>query len=205
MVGTGRGAQLGILIRGPEVLEQTRRVTTIVLDKTGTRHRGADAGRAGRLLRPASTAPELIRLAASAEAASEHPIAQAIVAHAREHGVEADPVERFESRSGLGVEAVVDGHTVVVGRPSMLAETGLGLDAELAETVAREEAGGRTVVAAAIDGSVAGLFALADRIKPTSAAAVADATRARADAGAADRRQRARREGGRRRGSASST
>ena len=171
MVGTGRGAQLGILIRGPEVLEQTRHVTTIVLDKTGTLTEGQM--RVERVVSAAgSDRDRLIRLVASAEAGSEHPIAQAIVAHAREHGVGADPVERFESRSGLGVEAVVDGHAVVVGRPSMLAEREIDLGAELEATVAREEAGGRTVVAAAIDGSVAGLFTLADRIKPTSTAAV---------------------------------
>ena len=173
IVGTGRGAQLGILIRGPEVLEQTRQVTTIVLDKTGTITEGRM--RVERVV-PASGVEraELIRLTASAEAASEHPIAAAIVAHAREHDAHVEPVDRFESRSGLGVEATVDGRAVVVGRPSLLAERGLELTRELGDVVHREEAGGRTVVAAAIDGAAAGLFTLADRIKPTSAAAVAE-------------------------------
>jgi P-type Cu+ transporter len=173
MVGTGRGAQLGILIRGPEVLEQTRQVTTIVLDKTGTVTDGRM--RVERMI-PASgvDGAELLRLVASAEAASEHPIAEAIAAYAREEGAPLEPVERFTSRSGLGVEAAVDGHAVVAGRPAMLAELGLGLDDELRDEVAREERRGRTVVAAAIDGSVAGVFTLADGIKPTSAAAIAE-------------------------------
>ena len=134
----------------PEVLEQTRRVTTIVLDKTGTVTEGRM--RVERVVPAAGfDRARLIRLVASAEAASEHPIAQAIVAQRREHGVEADPVERFESRSGLGVDAVVNGHTIVVGRPSMLAETGPG-STRSSRSGSRDEAGGRTVVAAAIDG-----------------------------------------------------
>jgi Cu+-exporting ATPase len=173
MVGTGRGAQLGILIRGPEVLEQTRRVTTVVLDKTGTVTDGRM--RVERVLPAAGVdGPELLRLVASAEAASEHPIAQAIAAHAREQGSPLEPVERFTSRSGLGVEAVVDGHAVVVGRPAMLAERGLELEDVLRDELTAEEGLGRTVVAAAIDGSVAGAVTLADGIKPTSAAAVAE-------------------------------
>jgi len=173
MVGTGRGAQLGILIRGPEVLERTRHVTTVVLDKTGTVTEGRM--RVERVV-PAHGADrtEILRLVASAEAASEHPIATAIAAHAREHDVPVDPVERFESRSGLGVDAVVGGRAVLVGRPSLLAERGLELDPDLQDTLAREESVGRTVVAAAVDGSVAALITLADRIKPTSAAAVAE-------------------------------
>ncbi|MEI7760955.1 MAG: heavy metal translocating P-type ATPase [Thermoleophilia bacterium] len=173
MVGTGRGAQLGILIKGPEILEQTRQITTIVLDKTGTVTEG-------RMWVTAVVAADgvdrraLIRLAGSTEDASEHPIAQAIAAFARSEVGVLDAAEGFKNRSGLGVEAVVDGHEVVVGRPAMLVEWGLVLSPEIATVFASEESKGRTVVAAAIDGAVAGLFVVADRIKPTSVEAIAD-------------------------------
>ncbi len=171
MVGTGRGAQLGVLIKGPEVLEQTRRITTIVLDKTGTVTEGRmwveDAVAADGIERD-----ELLRLAGAAEAASEHPIAQAIAAYAREAEGTLPAVESFANRAGLGVEAVVDGRAVVVGRPAMLAEWAVELDAGLAERFAAEEERGRTVVAAALDGKPAGLFVVADRVKLTSAAAI---------------------------------
>ena len=118
MVGTGRGAQLGILIKGPEVLEQTRRITTIVLDKTGTitegRMRLVDA------LPIETTREELLRLAGAAESASEHPLAQAIAAAASDK----PPVSEFRNHAGLGIEALVDGKAVLVGRPSFLAESG---------------------------------------------------------------------------------
>ena len=136
MVGTGRGAQLGILIKGPEILEQTRRITTIVLDKTGTVTEGTDVGHRSRRRATASTAAELLRLAGSAEDASEHPIAQAIAAFARSEVGRARRRSRAStSRSGLGVEAVVDGHAVVVGRPAMLAERGLELSPRAREAV----------------------------------------------------------------------
>ncbi len=176
LVGTGRGAQLGILIKGPEVLEQTRRITTVVLDKTGTVTEGRmwveDAVPADGFPRE-----ELLRLAGAAEAASEHPIARAIAAHAREAIRTLPAVETFANRTGLGVEAVVDGRAVVVGRPSMLAGLGIELDATLAERFAAAEARGRTVVAAAVDGEAAGLFVVADRLKPTSAAAITELRR----------------------------
>ncbi len=173
MVGTGRGAQLGILIKGPEVLEQTRRITTIVLDKTGTVTEGrmwvADDAPAAGVERET-----LLRLAGAAEAASEHPIAQAIAAHARGAVGRLPDVAGFTSRAGLGVEAVVDGRAVLVGRPAMLADEGVRLDDGLSRRFAEEEARGRTVVAAAIDGRAAGLFVVADRVKATSAAAIAE-------------------------------
>ncbi|MCZ7590060.1 MAG: heavy metal translocating P-type ATPase [Gaiella sp.] len=176
MVGTGRGAQLGILIKGPEVLEQTRLITTIVLDKTGTVTEGRmwveDVVPAVGVEHD-----ELLRLAGAAEAASEHPIAQAIAAHAREAVGQLPTVESFASRAGLGVEAVVESRAVVVGRPAMLAEWAIELDARLAERFAAEESRGRTVVAVAVDGKPAGLFVVADRLKPTSAAAVAELRR----------------------------
>ena len=173
MVGTGRGAQLGILIKGPEVLEQTRQITTIVLDKTGTVTEGnmwvtAAVAAAGADRR------ELVRLAGSAEDASEHPIARAIAAFARSEVGGLEPVDSFQNRSGLGVEAVVDGHAVIVGRPAMLADSGFELPPELDAAFGVEEGKGRTVVAAAIDGAVAGLFVVADRIKPSSAEAISD-------------------------------
>ena len=173
MVGTGRGAQLGILIKGPEVLEQTRRITTIVLDKTGT----VTEGRmwvTEAIPGPTLPEDELLYLTGSAEAASEHPIAQAIAAYARDQLGRLCPVESFTNRSGLGVEAAVGGHAVVVGRPTMLAEWGLELPRELADHLDAAETQGRTVVAAAIDGAVAGLFVVADRIKATSPQAIAE-------------------------------
>ena len=168
MVGTGRGAQLGILIRGPEVLEQTRRVTTIVLDKTGTVTEGTLAV-VGVVAGDDADRAELVRLAGSAEDASEHPVARAIAAFARAEAGGLAPVESFTSRAGYGIEAVVEGHSVVVGRPSSHE-----LAAELGAAVAVAEANGQTAVAAEIDGTVAGVFVLADRIKPTSMRAIAD-------------------------------
>jgi len=172
-VGTGRGAQLGILIKGPEVLEQTRRITTIVLDKTGTLTEGRMW--VEDVVPAEGVEPEeLLRLAGAAEAASEHPIAQAVAAIAREAVGALPAVESFTNRAGVGVEAVVDGRAVVVGRPAMLAERSVELDTRLAGRFAAEEGRGRTVVAAAVDGKAAGLLVVADRLKPTSATAVAE-------------------------------
>ncbi len=176
MVGTGRGAQLGILIKGPEVLERTRKITTIVLDKTGTITEGsmwlADAVPAAGTSRA-----ELLRLAGAAEDASEHPIARAIAEAAREELGGLPTVESFTNRVGLGIEAVVEGHAVLVGRPSLLAEWGLDLQADLAHARDEAEEGGQTVVAAGWDGAIRGLLVVADRIKPTSAQAVAELKR----------------------------
>ncbi len=173
MVGTGRGAQLGIVIKGPEVLEHTRQVTTIVLDKTGTLTEGRMAVAA---VVPAEgvAEDELVRLAAAAEDASEHPIAQAIAAYGRKHLGTLPPVESFSARAGLGIEAVVDQHAVVVGRPSLLADRGAQLTGVLIAEVARLQAAGATVVAVAADGKAMGLVAVADRIKATSRQAVTD-------------------------------
>jgi Cu+-exporting ATPase len=171
MVGTGRGAQLGILIKGPEILERTRRITTAVLDKTGTVTEGR--------MRLADTVPapgveraKLLRLAGAAEDASEHPIARAIADHAREELGDLPRVESFRNRAGLGVEAVVDGHAVIVGRPSLLAEWGVELPAELHGAREEAEGEGHTAVAVAWDGAVRGLLTVADRIKQTSPEAV---------------------------------
>jgi len=175
MVGTGRDAQLGILLKGPEVLESTRRVDTIVLDKTGTvtegRMRLVDVVPAAGVERD-----ELLRLAGAAEEGSEHPIARAIVDSAREQGA-LPAADSFTSRAGLGVEAVVNGQAVLVGRPAFLAEWGLELSEGLQEALAAAEDEGRTVVAVAWDGALRGLLVVSDRVKATSAGAVADLKR----------------------------
>jgi Cu+-exporting ATPase len=171
MVGTGRGAQLGILIKGPEILEQTRRVTTIVLDKTGTVTEGrmwvADATPVAGVERA-----ELLRLAGAAEDGSEHPIARAIAERVRAEFGALPATESFTNRAGLGIEAVVEGHAVLVGRPSFLGDRGLELPEALAAARAEAERDGKTVVGVTWDGEVRGLLAVADRVKPTSAEAV---------------------------------
>ncbi|SEC31967.1 Cu+-exporting ATPase [Streptomyces sp. 3213] len=176
MVGTGRGAQLGILIKGPEVLESTRRVDTVVLDKTGTVTTGRmqlqDVYVAEGVARD-----ELLRLAGALEHASEHPIAQAIAAGAAEL-VEGLPVpENFENVAGLGVQGVVDGHAVLVGRERLLKEWVIDLPQELAEAKTAAEAEGRTAVAVAWDGAARGVLTVADAVKETSAEAVAELRR----------------------------
>ena len=166
MVGTGRGAQLGILIKGPEVLEQTRRVSTIVLDKTGTITEGRM--RLVGTLPIGTTDAELLRVAGSAEAASEHPLAQAIATAA---GTLAH-VDAFHNHAGLGIEARIDGKAVLVGRPAFLATRDVELTAAGREWQEQAEAAGRTVVAAAWDGELHGLLALADTVKPSSEQAI---------------------------------
>lgn len=168
MVGTGRGAQLGILIRGPEALEQTRRASVVVLDKTGTVTTGQM-----RLLDVVPAAGEdadrVRALAAAVESGSEHPVARAVV-----EGVELPgPTEGFRNHEGLGVEAVVDGVRVLVGRPALLGEHGLAVPVEVAEAVERAEAAGRTAVVAGWEGAARGVLVVADEVKPTSAEAVA--------------------------------
>jgi P-type Cu+ transporter len=172
MVGSGRGAQLGILIKGPEILEHTREVTTIVLDKTGTVTEGQMEVAA---LVPAHgvSEEELLRLAAASEDASEHPIARAIAEHGRALLGALPAVERFNNRAGLGIEAQVDAREMLIGRPAFLAEWGVELPAELTTPTKRLEDSGATVVAVASDGKPLGLLAVADRIKPTSAQAIA--------------------------------
>jgi Cu+-exporting ATPase len=172
LVGTGRGAQLGILIRGPEVLESTRAVDTVVLDKTGT----VTTGRMSLIdvaLAPGSDRAELLRLVGALEHASEHPVAQAIAnAATTEVGALPEP-ESFQSLPGAGVSGVVEGHAIVAGRTSLLGEWGLRLAGDLAGAAMRFEAAGMTAVVVAWDGEVHGVLAVADRIKPTSLEAVA--------------------------------
>ena len=170
MVGTGRGAQMGILIKGPEVLESTRRVDTIVLDKTGT----VTTGRMElRDVVPAAgeSADEVLRLAGALEDASEHPIARAIADAARERsGLPA--VEDFANVEGLGVHGVVDGHAVVAGRPQLLVDWAQELPPELDAALADARAAGGTAIAVGWDGRARGIVVVADAVKPTSAEAI---------------------------------
>jgi Cu+-exporting ATPase len=174
LVGTGRGAQLGILIKGPEVLESTRRVDTVLLDKTGT----VTTGRMTLVdVLPAAgeDADEVLRRAAALEDASEHPVAKAISIGGRERLGRLPAVTDFRSTSGLGVQGMVDGAAVAVGRAAWLAdEWSLPLPARLTADLTAAERRGRTVVAVGWDGQVRGLVAVADTVKPSSAEAVAE-------------------------------
>ncbi|MFD8423451.1 heavy metal translocating P-type ATPase [Streptomyces sp. NPDC059466] len=166
MVGTGRGAQLGILIRGPEVLESTRRVDTVVLDKTGTVTTGRMTLREVYVT-AGGDEKELLRLAGALEHASEHPVARAVAAGAQERAGALPAVEDFESTPGLGVRGRVEGHDVRVGRP------GPGpLPPELARAKAGAEADGETAVVVTRDGVALGVLTVADTVKETSAQAV---------------------------------
>ena len=171
LVGTGRGAQLGIIIKGPEVLESTRRVDTVVLDKTGTVTTGAMA-LAGLTVDASTEAVEVLRRVGALEAGSEHPVAAAIVAAARARVGELPPVDRFASRAGLGVEGVVEEVDVVVGRRSLLEARGLTVPPALLEAERSTAADGATVVLAGWGGAARAVLAVADEPKPTSAEAV---------------------------------
>jgi P-type Cu+ transporter len=171
MVGTGRGAQLGLLIKGAEILESTRRVDTIVLDKTGT----VTTGKMSLLEVVAADGEddsEVLRIAGGLEDGSEHPIARAIAEAARRGG-RLPAIEGFTNREGLGVEGIVEGRGVQVGRPSLMAEWSLHVPEEIDGARRDAEAHGRTAVLAAWDGAVRGLLVVADRVKPSSAEAVA--------------------------------
>ncbi|MFL5845980.1 MAG: heavy metal translocating P-type ATPase [Solirubrobacteraceae bacterium] len=169
LVGTGRGAQLGLLIKGPEILESTRRVDTIVLDKTGTVTTGrmalVDVVTAG------ASREDLLRVGGALEDASEHPIARAISAAAREELGSLPPAEEFANHEGLGVEGVVAGRRARVGRGRLMQDA--LLPAALVAAQQRAEASAQTAVLVAWDGEVRGLFVVADSVKPTSADAVA--------------------------------
>ncbi|MFG1761388.1 heavy metal translocating P-type ATPase [Micromonospora echinofusca] len=171
LVGTGRGAQLGVLIKGPEVLESTKQVDTVVLDKTGT----VTTGRMTLVdVVPATgeDRAELLRLAGALESASEHPIARAIAAGAAEAGT-LPPVAGFVNAEGLGVSGTVEDREVLIGRPRLLREHGLDVPEEVARAAATAEAEGRTAVLAGWDGRARGVLAVADVVRPTSRAAIA--------------------------------
>ncbi|WP_030461903.1 cation-translocating P-type ATPase [Kitasatospora sp. NRRL B-11411] len=173
LVGTGRGAQLGILIKGPEVLENTRRVDTIVLDKTGTVTTGRMA-LLGVHTAEGTTEEEALRLAGALEHASEHPIAQAVATAAQERFGDLAAVEGFENVPGLGVQGVVDGHAVVAGREALLADWSQHLPAGLLAAKAAAERAGRTAIAVGWDGAARAVLEVADAVKPTSAEAIAE-------------------------------
>ncbi|MEV8417564.1 heavy metal translocating P-type ATPase [Streptomyces niveus] len=171
MVGTGRGAQLGILIKGPEVLETTRKVDTIVLDKTGTVTTGKMT-LLGVHAAPDTADTELLRLAGALEHASEHPIARAIATGATDRTGTLPTPEDFANIPGLGVQGIVEGHAVLVGRTKLLAEWEIHLPEELEARKQEAETQGRTVVAVAWDGQARGILEVADAVKDTSAEAI---------------------------------
>jgi Cu+-exporting ATPase len=177
MVGTGRGAQLGILIKGPEVLESTRRVDTIVLDKTGT----VTTGRMSLVEVVAAdgvASAEVLRLAGALEHASEHPIARAVAEGALARLGSLPPVESFANTPGRGVGGVVDTHAVVVGRRDWLAqEWAQRAPAELFDAADDAERSGRSPVWVGWDGAVRGVIVVADAVKPSSAEAIAELRR----------------------------
>jgi Cu+-exporting ATPase len=172
MVGTGRGAQLGLLIKGPEILESTREVDTVVLDKTGT----VTTGKMSLVevaVADGVDADQALRLVGALENASEHPIAQAIAKAAVAKFESLPAVESFTNREGLGVEGVVDGHALVVGRPALLEDWSIHLAPELESALQIATSRGQTTIAAGWDGEAAALFVVADTVKPSSAEAVA--------------------------------
>ncbi|TFD65037.1 cation-translocating P-type ATPase [Cryobacterium sp. Hb1] len=173
LVGTGRGAQLGILIKGPQVLESTRRVDTIVLDKTGTITTGRMTLATVNAYECGSE-DELLRLAGAAESGSEHPIARAITAGALSRLGPLPASSAFASEQGLGVQATVDGRQILVGRSVWLLDRwGLNVPIEMQVVMGTAEGDGKTAVLVAWEGRVRGVLTVSDTVKPTSAAAVA--------------------------------
>ncbi|WP_406247175.1 heavy metal translocating P-type ATPase [Streptomyces anulatus] len=171
MVGTGRGAQLGILIKGPEVLETTRRADTIVLDKTGTVTTGRMTLQTTHTT-DTTTETEVLRIAGALENASEHPIAQAVATAATDATGPLPTPEDFQNVPGLGVQGIVEGHAVLVGREQLLAEWEIRLPAHLAEAKKAAEAAGRTAITVAWDGEARAVLEVADAVKDTSAEAI---------------------------------
>lgn len=171
LVGTGRGAQMGILIKGPEVLESTRRIDTVVLDKTGT----VTSGRmtlSEVITESGVDRAELLRFAGALEDSSEHPIAQAIAKGATQEIGQLPTPEDFANIEGKGVQGIVEGTGVIVGRESLLADWSQKLSPEVARAKARAEGEGKTVVAIGWDGQARGILVVADTVKPTSAEAI---------------------------------
>ena len=172
LVGTGRGAQLGIVIKGPQVLESTRQADTIVLDKTGTITRG-EMRVVDVVASPGEDRDAILRFAGALEHGSEHPIARAIEAGAREAGVGIPPMEEFTAVAGVGVTGRVEGRTVTVGRPDRLIAGGLSIDAAVADAVLSAQASGQTGVLVGWDGRARGFISVSDTVKATSATAIA--------------------------------
>ena len=170
LVGTGRGAQMGILIKGPEVLESTRKVDTVVLDKTGTVTSGKMT-LVDVITEPGVDRAEPLRFAGALGAASQHPIAQAIAKGATQEVGTLPTPEDFANVEGKGVQGIVEGIAVVVGRESLLADWSQKLSREVASAKSRAEGEGKTVVAIGWDGQARGILVVADTVKPTSAEA----------------------------------
>jgi Cu+-exporting ATPase len=174
MVGTGRGAQLGLLIKGPQVLESTRRIDTVVLDKTGTVTAGVMS--LVEVVTVGTTSAEALHLVGSLEYASEHPIARAIATAAEASGRLAS-VDSFQNHDGLGIEGAVEGRAIVAGRPSLLADWAIEIPVDLQNALEHAQERGQTAVVAAWDGQARAVFVVADQVKPTSAVAIADLKR----------------------------
>ena len=172
MVGTGRGAQLGVLIKDAEALETAHRVQTVVLDKTGTITEGKPA-LTDILPAPNVTETELLALAASIERYSEHPLAAAIVAGAQARGIPFSEATRFEAFSGRGAAAQVEGRTALIGNSALMAERQISLPNAIKTLAAGRAAAGKTPMFVAADGRLLGLLAVADTIRPTTAAVIA--------------------------------
>src|SRR5450759_2772595 len=172
MVGTGKAAELGILVRGGAVLEEVRRIDTIVLDKTGT-PTSVERAVASVTTLDGIGEEQLLRLAAAVENSSEHPLGQAIVARSKEAEIKLPSVADFRSVTGQGAEATVDGRRIAVGNPRLMATLGVGLSG-LEEAASAAAASGATPLYVAIDGRAAGLIAVADTLKPESPEAVAE-------------------------------
>jgi Cu+-exporting ATPase len=172
LVGTGRGSQLGVLIGGPQVLERTRGVDTVVLDKTGTVTTGSMTLRSVTAVD--ETEETVLRLAAAVEDGSEHPVARAVTTGARARGADLPAAEQFTATAGAGVQAVVDGDVVVVGTNRWLADSwSITLPPVLADAVDRAEADGATAVVVARNGTALGVVVVGDTVKPEAADAIA--------------------------------
>jgi len=175
MVGTGRGAAMGILIKGGEVLERSKRIDTVVFDKTGTLTMGRMAV-TDVVPAPGVDAAELLRRAAAVELGSEHPVGRAVIERARADGVAVTAATGFVAVAGHGVTGTVDGTTVIVGRRALLTDAWMVIPDRVAVTAENLEAGGKTAVLAGWDGEARGVVAVADTVKPNATAVVADLT-----------------------------
>ncbi|WP_327142150.1 heavy metal translocating P-type ATPase [Nocardia sp. NBC_01327] len=173
LVGTGRGAQLGILIKGPQVLESTRRIDTVVLDKTGTVTTGR-MSLAEAIPSAGVEADELLAVAAAVEHGSEHPVAKAVVAGAAARGLDTEQVQQFVSHGGKGVQGLVGDRAVVIGRTELLDDWSIRLPEALAQAKTRAEQAGGTAVVVAWDGVARGVLVITDAVKPTSAQAISE-------------------------------
>ncbi len=171
MVGTGKGAEMGVLFKSGEALERAGRLNTIVLDKTGTITRGQPVVTDVIVNGLAGGPDELIRLAASVEKGSEHPLGEAIVAEAGERGIPLHAPQAFRAEAGQGVEAEVEGRKVIVGSPRMLRERGLDANG-LQQDLQRLQAEGKTAVLIALNGSIQGMIGIADTVKDGSIEAI---------------------------------